>query len=67
MRLGAIPEEAPLHEWVGLLQRATIMLALFPTRVALSLRLLQLGRAPQEPSGGRTGKSATRDMRAIDA
>ena len=44
MRFVAIPEGAPLHEWVGLLQRATILLALFPMRVALSLRLLQSGR-----------------------
>ena len=47
MRFVAIPEEAPLHEWVGLLQRATILLALFPMRAALSLRLLQLGRRPR--------------------
>jgi hypothetical membrane protein len=47
MRLVAIPEGAPLHEWVGLMQRATILLALFPMRVALSLRLLQLRRRPR--------------------
>ena len=28
MRFGAIPEQAPLHEWVGLLQRTTILLAM---------------------------------------
>jgi len=44
MPLLAIPENAPLHEWAGLLQRATILLALFPARVALSRRLLQRGR-----------------------
>jgi hypothetical protein len=47
MRFGAIPEQAPLHEWVGLLQRTTILLALFPMRIVLSLRLLQLGRRPR--------------------
>jgi hypothetical membrane protein len=41
----AIPEDAPLHDWAGLVQRAIVLLALFPTRVALSLRLLKTGRA----------------------
>ncbi len=47
MRLAAVPAGAPLHEWFGLMQRATILLVLFPMRVALSLRLLQLGRRPR--------------------
>jgi hypothetical protein len=37
-----IPDDAPLHEWVGLGQRAIILLALFPARVGLSIRLLKV-------------------------
>jgi hypothetical membrane protein len=36
-----IPDGAPLHSWAGLGQRAIVLLALFPTRVALSIRLLK--------------------------
>ena len=36
---------------VSLLQRATILLALFPMRIVLSLRLLQVGRRPQREVG----------------
>jgi hypothetical membrane protein len=38
----AIPEGAPLHDWAGLGQRAVVLLALFPARVALSIRLLKV-------------------------
>jgi hypothetical membrane protein len=41
----AIPDDAPLHDWAGLGQRAIVLLALFPTRVALSIRLLTIGRS----------------------
>lgn len=43
--MGALvmPEGAPLHQWAGLAQRATILLVLFPCRVLLSARLLKLG------------------------
>lgn len=41
----AIPDDAPLHDWVGLGQRTIILLALFPARVALSIRLLKQGRS----------------------
>jgi hypothetical membrane protein len=40
-----IPDDAPLHAWAGLGQRAIVLLALFPTRVALSIRLLTIGRS----------------------
>jgi hypothetical protein len=42
--MGALvmPDSAPLHEWAGLAQRALIVLVLFPCRVVLSLRLLQI-------------------------
>ena len=40
-----IPDDAPLHDWAGLGQRAIILLALFPARVALSIRLVTTGRA----------------------
>ena len=38
----ATPDGAPLHDWAGLGQRAIILLALFPARVALSIRLLKI-------------------------
>ena len=38
-----VPEDAPLHEWAGLGQRAVILLVLFPCRVILSARLLKVG------------------------
>ena len=41
----AIPDGAPLHDWAGLGQRAIILLALFPARVALSIRLLKVVRS----------------------
>jgi hypothetical membrane protein len=39
-----IPDDAPLHDWAGLGQRAIILLALFPARVALSIWLLKTVR-----------------------
>ena len=39
-----IPDDAPLHDWAGLGQRVIILLALFPARIALSIRLLKTGR-----------------------
>ena len=41
----AIPDGAPLHDWAGLCQRAIVLLALFPARVALSIRLLKVVRS----------------------
>ena len=40
-----IPDDAPLHDWAGLGQRAIVLLVLFPARVALSIRLLGVGRS----------------------
>jgi hypothetical membrane protein len=42
-----IPDGAPLHEWAGLAQRALILLVLFPARIVLGLRLLQVTRAAE--------------------
>ncbi len=39
-----IPDGGALHDWAGLVQRAVILLALFPCRVVLSARLLRVGR-----------------------
>jgi hypothetical membrane protein len=38
----AVPDGAPLHEYAGLVQRATILLVTFPCFVAAALRLLRL-------------------------
>jgi len=35
-----IPDDAPLHDWAGLVQRIAIVALLFPCRVALGMRLL---------------------------
>ncbi|MGH3716095.1 MAG: hypothetical protein ACRDT4_21930 [Micromonosporaceae bacterium] len=35
-----MPDDAPLHPWAGLAQRALILLLIFPARIALSARLL---------------------------
>lgn len=44
--MGALvmPDEAPLHDWAGLGQRILILVVLFPCRIILAARLLQLGR-----------------------
>ncbi len=39
-----IPDDAPLHDWAGLAQRALILLVLFPCRLVLSLMLLRVTR-----------------------
>jgi hypothetical membrane protein len=38
----AIPDDAPLHDYAGLVQRATILLVTFPCFVTAGLRLLRL-------------------------
>ena len=40
-----IPDDAPLHEWAGLVQRLIVLGLLFPARIALSYRML-LAPAP---------------------
>ncbi len=40
-----LPDQAPLHAWGGLAQRALILAVLFPCRFVLGTRLLREGRA----------------------
>lgn len=40
-----IPDDAPFHEWAGLAQRIVVLAFLFPARVALAVRLLQIAGA----------------------
>ncbi|HEV8681305.1 MAG TPA: DUF998 domain-containing protein [Actinomycetota bacterium] len=42
----AVPDDAPLHGWGGLLQRATVA-AWFPCTIVLALRLLRVARAAE--------------------
>jgi hypothetical membrane protein len=42
MAILVIPDDAPLHEWAGLAQRAIVLGLLFPARLALSSRLLRM-------------------------
>jgi hypothetical membrane protein len=37
-----MPDDAPLHDWAGLYQRVLVLAILFPSRVVLSLKLLQV-------------------------
>lgn len=37
-----MPDDAPLHDWAGLYQRLLVVAVLFPCRVILSIRLLQV-------------------------
>jgi len=41
-----MPDDAPLHEWAGLAQRVLIIFVLFPCRIVLSLKLLQVAGPP---------------------
>jgi len=45
MRVLAVPDHAPLHDWTGLVQRVLVLAVLFPCRIVLSLRLLKITRA----------------------
>jgi hypothetical membrane protein len=51
-----MPDDAPLHAYAGIAQRALILLVLFPCRVVLSLRLLGVVR---EIPGARGEVAAT--------
>ena len=46
--MGALvmPDDAPLHDWAGLMQRALILAIIFPCRIVLSVRLLSTARLP---------------------
>ncbi|MFC5267078.1 DUF998 domain-containing protein [Kribbella qitaiheensis] len=37
-----MPDGAPLHDWAGLYQRVLVIAVLFPCRIVLSIRLLQV-------------------------
>lgn len=37
-----MPDDAPLHDWAGLYQRVLVVAVLFPCRIMLSVRLLQI-------------------------
>jgi hypothetical membrane protein len=50
-----IPDDAPLHDWAGLAQRAVILLVLFPCRVVLSARMLRV-------AGGMTSEATYDEM-----
>jgi hypothetical membrane protein len=39
-----MPDDAPLHDWIGLYQRMIVLGVLFPCRIVLSLRLLRTAR-----------------------
>ena len=42
MGMLVMPDDAPLNDWAGLIQRAIILAVLFPCRVILSARLLRV-------------------------
>lgn len=50
--MGALvmPDDAALHDWAGLAQRAVILVVLFPARVVLGLRLLKVASRDSGPS-----------------
>lgn len=52
-----VPDAAPLHDWAGLHQRVVVLAVIFPCRIVLALRLLQVatGRRTSEPVAGLLG------------
>jgi hypothetical membrane protein len=48
MGVFVVPEDAPLHAWAGIAQRA-VLAVLFPCTVVLALRLLRVARAADAP------------------
>jgi hypothetical membrane protein len=42
-----VPDSAPLHDWAGLYQRLLMLAVIFPCRLVLSLRLLQVARGSE--------------------
>jgi hypothetical membrane protein len=48
-----MPDNAPLHDWAGLYQRALVLAVLFPCRILLSLRLLQVATKRLGPQQAR--------------
>lgn len=49
-----MPDDAPLHDSAGPYQRALVLAVLFPCRVLLSLRLLQVATSRQFPNSATT-------------
>ena len=47
--LFVIPDDAPLHQWAGLVQRAVVLVVLFPCTIVLALRLLHVGKKADVP------------------
>jgi hypothetical protein len=46
----AIPDDTPLHDYAGLVQRATLLLVTFPCFITMGLRLLRLTAKDYSPS-----------------
>jgi hypothetical membrane protein len=53
MAVFALPEQAPLHAWTGLLQRVLLLLVLFPCRIVLAVRLLRTSAPAEAAAVGR--------------
>ena len=45
----AVPDDAPLHPWFGLLQRL-VLVVWFPCTILVSIRLLRVANAAGEPN-----------------
>jgi hypothetical membrane protein len=56
MNVLVIPDDAPLHDFAGLVQRLLVLVVLFPCRMALSLRLLRVTSG--DDRWRRTGRGA---------
>lgn len=42
MGILVLPDDAPLHDWAGIAQRAVVVALLFPARIVLAIRLLRV-------------------------
>jgi len=47
------PDDGPLHDWAGLIQRITILGVLFPCRIVLAVRLLTIAGDQRRQGSGR--------------
>lgn len=45
MNVLAFPDDGPLHDWIGLLQRIAVVVVLFPCRIVLGARLVTVARS----------------------
>jgi hypothetical protein len=48
------PDDGPLHDWAGLIQRITILAVLFPCRIVLAVRLLTIAGDQRRRGSDRT-------------